>query len=126
MAGFNKSTSQKAVNGSKLIENNKEILYNSNIPLGKKLGFVDNLGNMTFIPKDTEITNIITIAGEGAKTFRNASKYVELYGGNISDWSKRAGKIESDKYIFDMHWVQSKNGLMCEWKIKNKTLKEGK
>lgn len=126
VAGFNKSISQKAINGSKLIENNKEILYNSKVALGKKLGFVDNTGNIAFIPKGTEITNIITIAGEDAKIFRNAAKYVELYGGKVNDWSKRAGKIESDKYIFDMHWVQSKNGLMCEWKIKNKTLKEGK
>jgi len=126
VAGFNKSISQKAVYGSKLIEKNKEILYNSSIGLGQKLVFIDNLGNRAFIPKDAEITNILTIAGDGAKAFRNASKYAEKYGGKASDWTKRAGKIESDKYIFDMHWVQSTNGLMCDWKIKNKTLKEGK
>jgi len=125
VAGFNKSVSQKAVKGSKLIENNKETLYNSKVALGNKLAFVNNQGIMTFIPKETEITNIITIAGENIKKFRNAVKYAELYGGKESDWTKRAGKIESDKYIFDIHWVQSKNGLMCDWKIKNKKLKEG-
>ena len=126
VAGINKSLSQKIVQGSRKIEKNKEILYNSSIPLGKKLTFKDNNGEQTFIPKDTEITNIIEIAGENSKEFRNASKYAKLYGGQNNDWSKRVGKIESDKYIFDIHWVQSKNGILCEWKIKNKTLKEGK
>ena len=102
------------------------MLYNSSIPLGKKLIFTDNNGVQTFIPKDTDITNIVEIAGENSKEFRNASKYAKLYSGQNSDWSNRVGKIESDKYIFDIHWVQSKNGILCEWKIKNKTLKEGK
>lgn len=125
VAEFNRSTSQKAVHGAKTIENNRNILYNSNIPLGQKLGFKDNLGRMTFIPKNAEITNIIEIAGKDTKEFRIADWYVQKYGGTVSDWSKRAGKIESDKYIFDIHWVQSKNGIICDWKIKNKTLKEG-
>lgn len=126
VAGINKSLSQKIVQGSKKIEKNKEMLYNSSIPLGKKLTFTNNNGVQTFIPKDTDITNIVEIAGENSKEFRNASKYAKLYSGQNSDWSKRVGKIESDKYIFDIHWVQSKNGILCEWKIKNKTLKEGK
>ena len=126
VAGINRSLSQKIVQSSKKIEKNKEILYNSSIPLGKKLTFIDNNGTQTFIPKDSEITKIIEIAGENSKEFRNASKYSKLYGGKNSDWSKKAGKIESNKYIFDIHWVQSKNGILCEWKIKNKTLKEGK
>ena len=126
ISGIDRSLSQKIVQGSKKIEKNKEILYNSSIPLGKKLTFKDNNGQQTFIPKDAEITNIREIAGEHSKEFRNASKYTRLYGGQNSDWSKRVGKIESDKYIFDIHWVQSKNGVLCDWKIKNKTLKGGK
>ncbi len=125
VAGFNKSISQKAVNASKRLAENREMLYNSTIELGRQIGFIDNVGTQSFIPKGAEITNIVTIAGDTAKTFRNAKKYVELYGGTVSDWSKRAGKIESDKYIFDIHWVQNKNGLMFEWKLKNKTLKGG-
>lgn len=124
--GIDRSLSQKIVQGSKKIEKNKEMLYNSSTSLGKKLTFIDNNGTQTFIPKDAEITNIKEIAGENSKEFRNAGKYVKLYGGQNSDWSKRAGKIESDKYTFDIHWVQSKNGVLCDWKIKNKTLKEGK
>ena len=126
VARISKSLSQKIVQSSKKIEKNKEMLYNSNIPLGKKLTFTDNDGVQTFIPKDSEITKIIEIAGENSKEFRNANKYAKLYGGQNSDWSKRAGKIESDKYIFDIHWVQGKNGVLCDWKIKNKSLKGGK
>ena len=126
VSGIDRSLSQKIVQSSKKIEKNKEMMYNNTISLGKQLTFIDNNGTRTFIPKDAEITNIVEIAGENSKEFRNASKYVKLYGGKNSDWSKRAGKIESDKYIFDIHWVQSKNGILCEWKIKNKTLKEGK
>lgn len=124
--GIDRSLSQKIVQSSKKIEKNKEMMYNSTISLGNQLTFIDNNGTRTFIPKDTEITNIVEIAGENSKEFRNASKYVKLYGGKNSDWSKRVGKIESDKYIFDIHWVQGKNGILCDWKIKNKKLKGGK
>lgn len=124
--GVDRSLSQKVVQASKKIENNKKMLYNTSIPLGKKLVFKDDNGTQTFIPKNAEIINILEIAGENSKEFRNAGKYAELYGGKNSDWSKRAGKIESDKYVFDIHWVQGKNGVFCEWKIKNKTLKGGK
>lgn len=124
--GIDRSLSQRIVQSSKKIEKNKEMMYNSSIPLGKQLGFIDNNGIRTFIPKDAEITNIVEIAGENSEEFRNASKYTKLYGGKNSDWSKRSGKIESDKYIFDIHFVQSKSGILCDWKIKNKTLKGGK
>ena len=99
------------------------MLYDSSILLGKKLTFIDNNGTQAFIPKDSEITNIVEIAGENSKEFRNAGKYTKLYGGKNNDWSKRVGRIESDKYIFDIHWVQSKNGILYDWKIKNKSLK---
>ena len=124
--GIDRSLSQKIVQSSKKIEKNKEMMYNSTISLGKQLTFIDNNGTRTFLPKDAEITNIVEIAGENSKEFRNASKYVKLYGGKNSDWSKRVGKIESDKYIFDIHWIQGKNGILCDWKIKNKKLKGGK
>lgn len=123
--GVDKSLSQKIVQSSKKIEKNKEMLYNSIIPLDKKLGFIDNNEVQAFIPQGTEITNIVEIAGKNSKEFRNANKYVEIYGGKISEWSKKAGKIESDKYIFDIHWVQGENGIFTEWKIKNKKLKGG-
>lgn len=126
VSGMDKSLSQKIVQDSKKIEKNKEMLYNSIIPLDKKLVFLDNNAMQAFIPKGTEITNIVEIAGKNSKEFRNADKYVQLYGGNLQEWSKKAGKIESDKYVFDIHWVQGENGIFTEWKIKNKRLKGGK
>lgn len=123
--GIDRSLSQKIVQSSKKIEKNKEMLYNSIIPIDKKLGFIDNNGIQSFIPKGAEITSIIEIAGKNSKEFRNAKKYVELYDGKLQEWSKRAGKIESDKYIFDIHWVQGENGIFTDWKIKNKNLKGG-
>ncbi len=125
VSGIDRSLSQKIIQSSKKIDKNKEMLYNSIIPLDKKLGFIDNNGIQAFIPKGAEIINTIEIAGKNSKEFRNANKYVELYGGKIQDWSKRAGKIESDKYIFDIHWVQGENGIFAEWKIKSKKLKGG-
>ena len=100
-------------------------MYKSSIALDKKLGFIDDNETQAFIPKGAEITNIVEIAGKNSKEFRNANKYVKLYGGKLQDWSKRAGKIESDKYVFDIHWVQGENGIFTEWKIKNKKLKGG-
>lgn len=123
--GIDRSLSQKIVQSSKTIEKNKQMLYNKIIPLGKKLGFIDNNGIQSFIPKGTEITNTVEIAGINSTEFRNASIYVKLYGGKIQDWSKKAGKIESDKYVFDIHWVQGENGVFTEWKIKKKRLKGG-
>lgn len=81
--GIDKSLSQKIIQDSKKIEKNKEMLYNSIIPLNKKLGFIDNNGTQAFIPKGTEITNIVEIAGRNSKEFRNANQYVELYGGKL-------------------------------------------
>jgi hypothetical protein len=121
----NRSTSQKIVQGSKVIERNKEMWYNNTVPLGKQLVFEDNVNKNNYIPKNTTITNVTTIAGEDLKEFRNASLYVEKYGGNLSDWEKRVGKVESSKYIFDIHWVQSKTGILTEWKITNVKEKEG-
>ena len=121
----NQRTSQKIVQASKVIERNKEMWYNNTVPLGKQLIFEDNVSKNNYIPKNTTITNVTTIAGNNTKEFRNASLYVKKYGGKISDWEKRAGKAESSKYIFDVHWVQSKNGILTEWKISNIRLKEG-
>ncbi len=126
IAETNRSTSQRIVQGSKIIEKNKEMLYNSSIPLEKKLTFFNEITQQSFIPKNAEINNIVEIAGKNTKEFRNASRYAEKYGGKASDYSKRAGKIESDKYIFDIHWVQGENGIMTDWKISKIILKGGK
>ena len=95
--------------------------------LKTKLGFVDDTGQLTFIPTNVIITNTKVIAGvDVKKAFRNAKKYAEKYGGHQDDYRKVAGKIESAKYIFDIHFVKDKAGNEYDFKIKSKTLKEGK
>lgn len=90
-----------------------------------QLQFKDIETNMiNFIPKGTQITNIKDIAGGNSNTkFRNANYYEEKYEIKANNWIKRVGKIESDKYILDIHWVEAKNGIRTSWKIKNKRLK---
>ena len=98
-----------------------------NTSLNKQIGFYDNSGTLTFIPKDSIITNTKVIAGANVKSaFRSAQKYAETYGGKASDYSKIAGKIESDKYIFDIHFVKDNKGNEYDFKIKEKTIKGGK
>jgi len=47
-----------------------------------------------------------------------------MYGGKPEDWKKKVGKIESDKYIFDIHWYELNgyelNGKQYEMKLKNR------
>ena len=48
-----------------------------------------------------------TIAGAGSKTELRVEKYlISQYGGSAGEWKKRVGKIESAKYIFDVHWYE--------------------
>lgn len=77
-------------------------------------------GDNSFIPTEATFKTVRTIAGKGSKTvFRNAQRYVDKYGGTIDDWSKKVGKVESDKYIFDIHWYE-KDGIQYDAKIKNR------
>ena len=104
-----------------------DVIDNPETTLKTKLGFIDDSGQLTFIPTNVMITNTKVIAGIDVKNvFRDAKKYVDKYGGNESDYRKVVGKIESAKYIFDIHFVEDKNGNEYDFKIKSKTLKEGK
>ena len=132
--GADKSIDEKAfVEGLWDNDINKEhsikpdVIDNPETTLKTKLGFIDDSGQLTFIPTNVMITNTKVIAGIDVKNvFRDAKKYVDKYGGNESDYRKVVGKIESAKYIFDIHFVEDKNGNEYDFKIKSKTLKEGK
>lgn len=93
--------------------------------LKEKIGFYDDKVGLTLIPKNSIITSTTQIAGKGvSKYFRNARKYAEKYGGNTSDYIKVAGKIESDKYIFDIHFVKNvQTNLEYDFKMSNKKVK---
>ncbi len=92
--------------------------------LEKQLGFYNETNNLKFIPKSSIISNVHIIAGNGTQTvFRSANKYAQEYGGKAQEWTKKVGKIESDKYIFDVHWVEHNRYGKYDFKLKGKTLK---
>ena len=77
-------------------------------------------GEKSFIPTGALFTTTKTIAGKGSKTvFRHAQDYADTIGGKAEDWSKKVGKIESAKHIFDVHWVE-KDGVQYAAKVKNR------
>ena len=92
--------------------------------LEKQLGFYNEENNLRFIPKNVIITNVHIIAGNGTQTiFRSANKYAMTYGGKAEEWTKKVGKIESSKYIFDIHWAEHSKYGKYDFKLKGKTLK---
>lgn len=77
-------------------------------------------GEKLYIPSGTEITNVTTIAGEGTNdVIGDINRLISTYDGEKSDW-KKAGKVESDRFVIDVHWYE-KNGKMIEEKIKGVT-----
>ena len=107
--------------------NKPNVMDDVETTLKTKLGFVDDNGQLTFISTKAIITNTKILASIDVKNvFRGANKYVDKYGGNESDYCKVAGKIESAKYIFDIHFVKDKVGNEYDFKIKSKTLKRFK
>ncbi|KXB34874.1 minor capsid protein [Aerococcus christensenii] len=88
------------------------------IGLEERFDYVMN-GEELFIPKGAEITNVKVIAGKGSGTeLRVKHKLVNQYGGNPNDWQKAVGKIESAKYMFDMHWYRKNDTEQTEIKLK--------
>lgn len=86
--------------------------------LQQKLNYVWN-GEKCFIPKHTKFEKVVTVAGKDTDTaIRCVDRLVEAYGGKADEWQKRAGKVTSDKYIFDLHWYES-DGVQYEVKLKN-------
>lgn len=123
--GINRNLSQKIVQSHKRIEKNKEMLYNDTTELEYSLSYIDlNTKKKMFIPKNAEISNIKDIAGgNSGKILRKAERLEEKYGLNAENWIKRVGKIESNAYVFDIHWEEHTEGIKCNWKIKNYSLK---
>lgn len=87
--------------------------------LQQKLNYVWN-GEKCFIPMYTKFDKVVTIAGKNSDTaIRCVDRLVETYGGKSDEWQKRAGKVTSAKYIFDLHWYES-DGIQYEVKLKNR------
>ena len=87
--------------------------------LQEQLAYVWN-GEKCFLPKNAHFDAVVTMAGYGAKDpIRIVDRLISDYGGAVDDWRKRAGRITSDKYIFDVHWYE-KDGVQYEPKLKNR------
>lgn len=75
-------------------------------------------GENLFIPAGAKFEVVKTIAGRGSKTaIYDENRLVNVYGGKLGEWEKKVGKIESEKYIFDVHWYEL-NGMQYEAKVK--------
>lgn len=82
-------------------------------------------GEKNFIPKHTKFVNVTTMAGQGARTeIRDIDRLVSAYGGTAADWKKQAGKVSSDKYIFDVHWYERDDGIQHDMKLKSRSEKK--
>lgn len=78
------------------------------VSLQEQLDFVDPLtGEKSFIPKDALIKNSKTIAQ--GREIRIVNRLVNTYGGRLPNWKKRVGKVESDRFMHDVHWYENKD-----------------
>lgn len=98
-------------------------LYNKQSTLQERLDYVIN-EEESFIPANTKITNVKIIAGNGSEVeLRSKQMLSDRFGGEIDKWSKKVGKIESEKYTFDVHWNEY-NGKQHIPKVKSRKEKK--
>ena len=88
--------------------------------LQQKLSYVWN-GEKSFIPQYAKFSKVSTIAGAGTdKPIRDIARLVAVYHSPADTWKKRSGRVDSDRYIFDLHWYEADDGLQREVKLKHK------
>lgn len=86
------------------------------VSLQEQLDFIDPLtGEKSFIPKDAIVKNSKTIAQ--GREIRIVNRLVDTYGGRLPNWKKRVGKVESDRFMHDVHWYENKE-RQYETKVK--------
>ncbi len=91
--------------------------YENNPYLQKHFDY-DYKGDKNFIPENTKIDKMKIIAGyRSDKKLRDVDRLVAVYGGEKGDWTKRTGRIESGRYVFDVHWYQ-RTGSNEQYEIK--------
>lgn len=82
-------------------------------------------GEKNFIPQNAKFSKITTIAGKGSdEAIGDIKRLVRNYGGSTDEWKKQAGKINSAKYVFDVHWYECDDGIQHDVKLKNRTEKK--
>ena len=73
-----------------------------------------------FIPNHAVIKASKVIAGFGTEIpIRVEPALIERHGGESGQWKKKVGKVQSEKYIFDVHWYEFE-GKQYEMKLKNR------
>lgn len=78
-------------------------------------------GEKMFVPTNTRFSSTPkTIAGKGSETpIRDVKRLVAEYGGAEKEWAKKVAKVESESYVFDIHWYE-KDGIQYETKLKQR------
>ena len=110
--------------GEEWTELKRRYNYENKPYLQEQLVYTLPNGEKDFIPDKAVMSAVKTIAGAGSKTkLRVENKLVSEYGGEPGEWRKRVGKIESEKYIFDVHWYEL-NGRQYRMKLKNRSDKK--
>lgn len=95
--------------------------YENQPYLQKQLVYKLPNGEAAFIPGQSIISASRTIAGAGSKVkLRVEPRLIEAYGGQQGEWKKRVGKIESEQYVFDVHWYELA-GVQYESKVKHRS-----
>ena len=109
----------------KLVKDGDDGSIDADVGLQEALVYPRN-GKKDFIPKNTEFSSAPkVIAGIGSHTeIREIQKLIDKYGGTKYDWMKKVAKIESARYIFDVHWYQ-KDNKQYKTKVKERRNKDG-
>ncbi len=123
---FDKFQNMKYNDIERYTELKKWFRYEGNPYLQSRLDYILPNGEKNFIPNKSTMTSIKTIAGGNSKTvLRDIKRISTFYGGESSEWLKRVGKVESARYIFDVHWYE-KSGKQYEMKLKHRKLRGDK
>lgn len=123
---FDKFQNMKYNDIERYTELKKWFRYEGNPYLQSRLDYILPNGEKNFIPNKSTMTSVKTIAGGNSKTvLRDIQRISAFYGGESSEWLKRVGKVESAKYIFDVHWYE-KSGKQYEMKLKYRKLRGDK
>ena len=108
---------------SQSVENDGIVCSNEPAHLYNRFDYIFE-GKKGLFLKGSEFKTIKTIAGKGGKDeLRIADKLSRKFGGAPEYWKKKVGKIESELYIFDMHWYEF-NGDSTKFEMKIKLRKD--
>jgi hypothetical protein len=59
------------------------------------------------VPKGATLESVRVIAGRGTSSvLRDAYRLSDMYGGQLLLWEKKCGKVNTDNFIYDVHWYE--------------------